>query len=93
MTTKEYLLGTAAVHSPPNEAAAAAAEAPKPAAHSVAEFCEANRLSVAMFYKLRAKGLAPDVMKVGARTLISVEAAARWRRERERAARQLKTGS
>jgi hypothetical protein len=29
-------------------------------------------------------------MKVGVRTLISIQAADRWRRERERAARQLK---
>ena len=43
-----------------------------------------------LFYKLRAKGEAPDIMKAGARTLISVEAADRWRRDRERATRQLK---
>jgi predicted DNA-binding transcriptional regulator AlpA len=58
-------------------------------AYSVAEFCEAFGLSVPMFYKLLAKREAPDVMKVGVRTLISVEAADRWRRARERATRQL----
>jgi hypothetical protein len=61
-----------------------------PAAYSVAAFCEAHSLSIALFYKLRAKGEAPDVMKVGSRTLISAAAADRWRRDRERATRQLK---
>jgi hypothetical protein len=39
-----------------------------------------------MFYKLRAQGLAPTCFKVGTRTLISREAAARWRAAREQAA-------
>jgi predicted DNA-binding transcriptional regulator AlpA len=57
-------------------------------AYSVAEFCQAYGLSAPMFYKLRAKGQAPDVMKVGARTLISVEAADKWRKKLERAAKR-----
>jgi hypothetical protein len=61
-------------------------------AYSVSAFCEAYGLSVPMFYKLRAKGLAPAVMKIGTRTLISYEAADQWRRDCERATRQLKTG-
>jgi hypothetical protein len=56
-------------------------------AYTIKEFCAAYRLSVPMFYKLRARGEAPDVMKVGARTLISVDAADRWRRQREHAGR------
>jgi hypothetical protein len=59
-------------------------------AYSVAEFCEAYGVSVPLLYKLWARGEGPDVMKVGVRTLISIQAADRWRRERERAARQLK---
>ena len=55
-------------------------------AYSVEAFARAHSLSVAMFYKLRAQGLAPACFKVGARTLISREAAARWRAEREQAA-------
>ena len=51
-----------------------------------AAFCERHDISEAFFYKLRGLGLAPVVMKVGARTLISREAAAEWRRERETAA-------
>jgi hypothetical protein len=39
-----------------------------------------------MYFKLKAAGLGPRTMEVGARTLISVEAAADWRRSREEAA-------
>ena len=56
-------------------------------AFSVASFCEAYGLSVPLFYKMRAKGEGPDIMKVGTRTLISLEAADRWRRARERTAK------
>ena len=55
-------------------------------AYSVEAFARAHSLSVAMFYKLRVQGLAPACFKVGARTLISREAAARWRVAREQAA-------
>ena len=55
-------------------------------AYSVEAFARAHSLSLAMFYKLRAQGLAPACFKVGARTLISREAAARWRAAREHAA-------
>lgn len=55
-------------------------------AYSVEAFARAHSLSVAMFYKLRVQGLAPACFKVGARTLISREAAARWRAAREQAA-------
>ena len=37
----------------------------------------------AFYYKLKRHGEGPREMKVGARTLISVEAAAEWRRARE----------
>jgi hypothetical protein len=39
-----------------------------------------------MYFKLRKAGEAPVTMMVGSRRLISVEAAAKWRREREEAA-------
>ena len=57
-------------------------------AYSVSEFCEAHRLSVPMFYKLQKRGEAPDITKIGARTIITYEAAKRWRRDRERATKQ-----
>jgi hypothetical protein len=55
------------------------------ACYSVDEFCTAHAISRAMFYKLRADGRAPRTMSVGARTLISYEAAADWRRSCENA--------
>lgn len=36
-----------------------------------------------MFYKLAKSGDAPDIMKIGTRTIISVEAAGRWRAKME----------
>ncbi len=46
---------------------------------SIAEFCARHSISVAYFYELRKRGLAPRVMRLGTRRLISVEEAARWR--------------
>jgi hypothetical protein len=54
-------------------------------AYSIAQFCAAHDLSEDMFYKMQRQGWGPAVMKVGTRTLISVESAAAWRREREAA--------
>jgi len=45
---------------------------------TVPEFCEAFRISVPFFYKLRRYGLGPREMKLGARTLISQTAANEW---------------
>jgi hypothetical protein len=54
-----------------------------PDAYSIKAFCSRHDISEAFFHKLRALGLGPVVMKVGTRTLISRESAAKWRRERE----------
>jgi hypothetical protein len=54
-------------------------------AFSVTEFCRRNRISVQLFYKLKPQGLMPPTFRLGARVLISREAAAAWRREREAA--------
>jgi hypothetical protein len=56
-----------------------------PACYSIASFCEAHHLSESMFFKLRREGLTPIEIKVGRRTLISMEAAAAWRKAREAA--------
>jgi hypothetical protein len=56
------------------------------AAFTIAEFAHAHRLSVSMYYKLKAQGLAPIEMAVGKRRYVSFEAAKRWRRAREAAA-------
>src|SRR5262249_58996494 len=55
-------------------------------AFSIQEFCDSHRVSRSKFYELRAKGLTPDEMDVDGSTRISVESAARWRRQREREA-------
>ena len=54
-------------------------------AFSITEFCQRNRISVPLYYKLRKQGLGPAEFRMGARVLISKEAAAAWRREREAA--------
>jgi len=55
------------------------------AAFTIPEFCEAHRISRALFYVLAREGRAPAIIKAGRRTLISAEAAARWRRDMEAA--------
>ncbi len=52
---------------------------------SIPEFCAAHGFSEGMYYKMRKQGLTPGEMKVGTRTLITIEAAATWRAEREAA--------
>jgi hypothetical protein len=52
-------------------------------AYSVAEFCRLHRFSIQLFYK--SPHLMPTTFRVGNRILISKEAAARWRAEREQA--------
>jgi len=56
------------------------------AAFSIPEFCEAHRISVRAYFKMKAEGWGPSELHVGRRVLISFEAAARWRAEREAAA-------
>jgi hypothetical protein len=58
------------------------------AAFTIEEFCRAHRLSPSMFHKLRTQGEGPRVMKVGTRTMVSKEAAADWRAEREAATQE-----
>ena len=55
------------------------------AAFTIPEFCNAHRISRALFYVLAREGRAPAIIKAGRRTLISAEAAARWRRDMEAA--------
>lgn len=50
---------------------------------SIPEFCKAHGISEGFFYKLKKQGEGPREMKVGARTLITFESAAEWRRTRE----------
>jgi hypothetical protein len=64
-------------------------ESPQALAFSIAEFCSLHRISRPYFYKIMKNGLGPRVMIVGGRTLVSVEAAAAWRRERETVGRNV----
>lgn len=57
-------------------------------AYSIDEFCARHRISPQLFYKLKPKDQMPATFNVGARVLISREAAAAWRRERENASQQ-----
>jgi predicted DNA-binding transcriptional regulator AlpA len=50
---------------------------------SIPEFCKAYGISEGLFFKLKKQGEGPREMKVGARTLISLESAAEWGRARE----------
>lgn len=52
-------------------------------AFTIDEWCTANRMCRATFYNLMKSGKGPVIMKVGSKTLISVEAAEAWRRQRE----------
>jgi len=56
-------------------------------AYSVDEFCARHRFSVQLFYKNRKQ--MPRTFKIGSRVLISKEAAAAWRRQREQAAERV----
>ena len=56
------------------------------AAFSVDEFCAAHAITKPLFYKLLKAGQGPRIMKCGTRTLISIEAAADWRRAMEEGA-------
>ena len=59
---------------------------PVPAfAMSIPQFCTAHNISEGFYYKLKKQKLNPREMKVGTRTLITFEAAADWRAEREAA--------
>ena len=62
------------------------AEALLPAAvYDVSEFCAAHRISRSHFYALLRERLGPRVLRAGGRVLISVEAAAEWRKRCEQA--------
>jgi hypothetical protein len=60
------------------------------AAYTISEFCDAHRISRAHYYNLKKLGQGPDEARAGDRTvIITLEAAARWRRQREKAASRL----
>jgi predicted DNA-binding transcriptional regulator AlpA len=56
---------------------------PSPDAYGIETFCAAHNISRSTFYNLMRAGEAPRLIRIGSRVLISREAAADWRRERE----------
>ena len=56
--------------------------------YTIDEFCEAERISRGMFYKLRRQGKAPRLFNVGASVRISPEARREWRQRLEAEASQ-----
>jgi hypothetical protein len=52
---------------------------------TIPEFCAAHRISEGFYYKLKKQHEGPREMRLGTRKVISLEAAAEWRREREAA--------
>ena len=54
-------------------------------AYSVEEFCKAHCISRGLFYLLLQRGSGPKIMKLGRRTLVSAEAAAKWREQMQTA--------
>jgi hypothetical protein len=49
-------------------------------AFTINEFCWSHGISRATYYNLRERGLAPNEMRVLGKILITIEAAARWRK-------------
>jgi predicted DNA-binding transcriptional regulator AlpA len=70
---------------------AAAIQSGETLAFSIPEFCRRHGISRAHFYNLWKSGEAPTVMRVGRRTLVSAEAAAKWRMRMEEVARNAST--
>jgi predicted DNA-binding transcriptional regulator AlpA len=57
-------------------------------AFSILEFCARHGMSRSAFYNSLKAGQGPRLMRVGTRVMVSREAAAEWRREREQASTQ-----
>jgi hypothetical protein len=49
-------------------------------AFSIESFCKAHALSRPFLYQLWKRGEGPAIMKIGRRTLITIEAATEWRK-------------
>ena len=55
------------------------------ASFTIPEWCQHRRISLSMYYKLRAQGKAPVTLDVGRHKTITAEADAAWVRERQAA--------
>ena len=52
-----------------------------PKAYSIKAFCAEHDISRNLYYTLKKQGLAPKTIALGARQLITAEAAAEWRNQ------------
>ena len=50
---------------------------------TIPEWCEHRRVSISMYYKLKAQGKAPATLPIGRHQTITAEADAAWARERQ----------
>jgi hypothetical protein len=55
----------------------------QPMALSIRQFCAGHNISIDTYFRMARVGTGPQTMRVGGRTLISIESAAAWRRARE----------
>lgn len=55
----------------------------QPAAYTIAEFCQAFRVSRGHFYNLVRRGEGPRLLRVGKRVLVSADSVAEWVRRSE----------
>jgi hypothetical protein len=55
------------------------ADADEAFAYELPEFCRLHRMSMRMFYKLKAEGRAPRIKYLGRKPIITREAAREWR--------------
>ena len=67
-------------HSPQSDPIAGA-DVISPVVYTVAEFCSAHKISRSKLYQLWRTGIGPRSMEVGARNLLTAEAACAWRRQ------------
>ena len=54
-----------------------------PYAFTIPQFCAAHGFGLTQYYRMKKESWGPAEMEVGRRRLISLEAATRWRAERE----------
>jgi hypothetical protein len=54
-------------------------------AHTIPSFCRGNAISESTYYALKRRGLQPREIEIDGRVIITPEAEADWRREREAA--------
>jgi hypothetical protein len=62
---------------------------PPAKAKTLREFCNANTISLGLFYKLKGKGMAPAITEAGARRFITPESETAWRQAMTKPAGQV----